>query len=73
VKNVLNEQILAQILNFNFLAYKYYVACSKEGDVNTKLHRFQNICRTVIKILLGFVQKKNCLNSTIHGSMKTII
>jgi hypothetical protein len=45
IKIVINERILDQVLNCNYLGYN--MGLNREMDINVKLQRFQQICGTI--------------------------
>jgi hypothetical protein len=45
IKIVIFEQILDQVLNFNYLGHN--MGLNREMDINVKLQRFQQICGTI--------------------------
>jgi hypothetical protein len=59
IKIVINERILEQVLNFNYLGYN--MGLHREMDINVKLQRFQQICGTIKRTLAGKVRKETLL------------
>jgi hypothetical protein len=56
IKNVIDERILDQVLNFNYLGYN--MALNREMYINVKLQRFQQICGTIKRTLARKVRKE---------------
>jgi hypothetical protein len=59
IKIVINERILDQVLNFNYLGYN--MGLNREMDINVKLQRFQQICGTIKRNLARKITKKTLL------------
>jgi hypothetical protein len=56
IKIVINERILEQVLNFNYLGYN--MGRNIETDTNVKLQIFQQICGTIKITSVGKVRKE---------------
>jgi hypothetical protein len=56
IKIVINERILEQVLNFNYLGCN--MGLNREMDINVKLQRFQKICGTIKRTSTGKVRKR---------------
>jgi hypothetical protein len=59
IKIVINERILDQVLNFNYLDYN--MGLNRDMDINVKLQRFQQICGTIKRTLARKVRKETLL------------
>jgi hypothetical protein len=59
IKIVINERILYQVLNFNYLGYN--MGLNREIDINVKLQRFQQISGTIKRTLARKVRKETIL------------
>jgi hypothetical protein len=59
IRIVINERILDQVLNFNYLGYN--MGLNREMDINVKLQRFQQICGTIKRTFAGKVRKETLL------------
>jgi hypothetical protein len=57
IKTVINERILDQVLNFNYLGYN--MGLNREMDINVKLQRFQQIRGTIKRTLAGKLGKRH--------------
>jgi hypothetical protein len=70
----LDERILKQVLNLNYLGCN--MSLNREMDINVKLQRFQQICGTIKRTLAGKVTKETLLRfckimvipTLLHGS-----
>jgi hypothetical protein len=56
IKIVINERILDQVLNCNYLGYN--MGLNREKDINVKLQIFQQICGTIKRTLARKVRKE---------------
>jgi hypothetical protein len=59
IKIVINERILEQVSNCNYLGYN--MGLNREMDTNVKLQRFQQICGTIQRTFAGKVRKVTLL------------
>jgi hypothetical protein len=60
IKIVINERILDQVLNFNYLGYN--MGLNRGMDINVKLQRFQQICGTIKRTSARKVRKETLLS-----------